>query len=109
MNRAKIIERLKQVRDAEFSDRIWILANGLIHDLESEEITDRKDKLSGWIKYEGTYEKRFYDIVLYREVIYGCFPNVGTFHTPDGRVIENKYVRRIRPSIKNRSKLCKQE
>ncbi len=50
-----------------------------------------------WLKYKGDYEKIYYDIWLSdKEVIEHCYPNAGTFHAPDGRVIDGDKVQLFR-------------
>ncbi len=52
-----------------------------------------------WEKFNGEYEKVFYDIELKDgEVIIHCYPNAGNFHTPDGRNIDGIEVLKIRES-----------
>ncbi len=67
----------------------------------------KSNKEPEWEKFTGVYEKKFYDIRLYKEVIHNCYPNAGTFHTPDGQVIEDKYVRYIKPSAKEKGTIRK--
>jgi len=60
-----------------------------------------------WNKFNGNYEKLFYDIQIKNrdktweceyEVIEHCWPNAGKFHTPDGEVIDGKFIFYIRES-----------
>lgn len=69
--------------------------------------------MDDFIKFDGEYEKQFYDIVLYNGkfiidgklkynrpdfIIEHCWPNAGKFHTPDGTVIDGEDVYKYRRS-----------
>lgn len=52
-----------------------------------------------WVKFDGEYEKIFYDIETKDgEIICRCYPNAGNFHTPDGRGIDGEDVLNFRVS-----------
>lgn len=48
-----------------------------------------------WIKYDGDYEKEWYDIKLVNgQIIEKCWPNAGNFHAPDGKQYKSiEYIR----------------
>lgn len=46
----------------------------------------RKDRPvpEGFIRYDGNYDKQFYDVITFNGVLYKhCWPNAGTFHGSD--------------------------
>ena len=56
--------------------------------------------MNDWIKYEGEYEKEFYDIKLHSgEIIPNCWPNAGTFHTGLDRIVDGGEVSHFRLAV----------
>ena len=54
----------------------------------------------GWWKYDGDYEKRYYDIVTYNGVTHSkCWPNAGHFYSESGSDIDGRMVFAIREHI----------
>lgn len=61
-----------------------------------------EDIPKGWVKFDGEYEKVFYDIETKEgKVTKKCYPNAGNFHTPDGQVVDGEDVQMIRVSDDN--------
>lgn len=55
-----------------------------------------------WVKFDGEYEKVFYDIETKDgEISNRCYPNAGNFHTSDGRVVDGDDVLNVRISEDN--------
>lgn len=62
---------------------------------------EREGKLltEGWVTFDGSYEKHFYDILLKDgSTLLKCWPNAGTFHeVKTGKVIKVEEVTHVRP------------
>jgi len=57
---------------------------------------------SGWVKFDGEYEKIFYDIETKDgEIFLRCYPNAGDFHTPKGQLVDGDDVLKVRVSEDN--------
>lgn len=60
-----------------------------------------------WVKFDGNYEKEYYDVKLITgEIVESCYPNAGTFHVLEennnyaqGAIIEGVVVAEIRLSL----------
>lgn len=66
----------------------------------------RKDRQvpDGYRKYDGEYEKTFYDVYTYNgAVIHHCWPNAGIFHSGTGQYIHGKDVFAIKACIESGS------
>ena len=62
----------------------------------------RKDRPlpSGYLRYDGDYDKVWYDIITFNGVRYGfCWPNAGMFHTLNGRYISGNDVFAVKKSV----------
>ena len=58
--------------------------------------------MAKWKRYEGDYEKEWYDIRLFNGVEYQlCYPNAGTFYTGDGDAFTEDDIEYYKPSNKH--------
>ena len=59
----------------------------------------RKDRKvpNGFVRYNGEYTKQFYKVITFNGVLYeSCWPNAGTFHTLDGKILPGNDVFAVR-------------
>ena len=55
--------------------------------------------MSNWVRFFGDYEKKHYDIELDNgDIEIACWPNAGTFHNINGKIIKGHDVKYIKES-----------
>ena len=69
-------------------------------------VNKRKDRIipDGFIKYDGQYEKCWYDVYTWNGAIFKhCWPNADTFHSESGQCIDGKNIFAIKAEVSSGS------